>query len=104
MTVDASIRNPPRSTAGSENYVRNVWLIATASGRKMSRGAQAASVGRSRLKLPSDWQANVTIVKAMATPKQMLNEKNTLRLRRENISGRPSINRVPSITGCSNRE
>ena len=45
--------------------------MAAAMGRKMRMGSQAASVGRSRLKPPRDWQASVTAENDTATTRQM---------------------------------
>ena len=100
MAMKTAFRNP-RTEIG--HYVRNVWPMATAIGTKTKSGIHAARVGRNRLRPPSDWQASVTTENEMAASRQMLIETKTLRFRRENISGRPSMSIVESMNGCRMR-
>ena len=53
--------------------------MATAMGTNTISGTQAASVGRRRLKPPSDWQARLTIENDKAAAKQMPIDKKTFR-------------------------
>ena len=88
----------------ANHYVRKVCPMATAMGTNTNSGIQAASVGRNKLKPPSDWQASVTTEKEIPASRQIPIDKKMLRCRLENINGRPSINIVASMNGWRMRE